>query len=135
MFVLHSQLEKGCIELGELKLCKVLLINDKQFPWFILVPQRSDITEVYQMTDSDQVQLLHESSFLAENLVKIYNADKLNIAAIGNIVPQLHIHHIVRYKNDPVWPAPVWGKLEPLPYSQLEIEKIKSQFTELISKF
>ncbi len=126
-FKLHSRLQSDTIEIGRFTLSRLLLINDSQYPWFILVPERAEVTEIYQLSELDQILLQKESSLLAKTMANIYHADKINIAAIGNIVHQLHIHHIVRYKSDIAWPAPVWGGFEAIPYSvqQLEIEKTK----------
>ena len=130
--ILHPQLEKDCFVIGQLPLCALLLMNDANYPWFILVPQRENITEIHQLSDEDQQQLMRESSQLAAVIEKEFNADKINIAALGNMVPQLHIHHIVRYKSDPAWPAPVWGKLEAIPYLDEEVKILKSHiFQEL----
>lgn len=117
-FDLHPQLEKDCLYVGRFSLSRLILMNDKQFPWFILVPEVSDITEIYQLNKQERRLLMDESSYLAERLAKIFQADKINIAAIGNLVPQLHLHHIVRYRNDQAWPAPVWGKYPAIPYSK-----------------
>jgi len=125
-FRLHPQLQNDCIELAEFPLCKLLLSNDSQFPWFILVPKIIDATEIYQLTWQEQQQLLNESSLLSELLMQTFNGDKLNVAALGNMVPQLHLHHVVRYKSDNCWPAPIWGKLPTITYSNEEIEHIKS---------
>jgi diadenosine tetraphosphate (Ap4A) HIT family hydrolase len=84
-------------------------MGDANYPWFILVPDRDNVTEIYQLSSEDQRQLIHESSYLAKSLAQAFAADKINVAALGNVVPQLHIHHIVRYRDDPAWPAPVWG--------------------------
>lgn len=126
-FQLHSRLQSDTLEIGRFTLSRLLLINDNQYPWLILVPERAEVTEIYQLSEQDQILLQQESSLLAKTLANIYHADKMNIAAIGNRVPQLHIHHIVRYKKDIAWPAPVWGKFDAIPYSiqQLEIEKNK----------
>lgn len=97
-------------------------MNDSQYPWFILVPQRSNITEIYQLDKNDREQLMIESCLLSEALQETYRPDKLNIAAIGNLVPQLHIHHIARYKTDKAWPAPIWGKFSPLPYGEADAQ-------------
>ena len=115
--MLHPELEKYTITLGRFTLCHLLLMNDANYPWFVLVPDRENITEIYQLDAQDQRQLIHESSILAEALAQGFHADKINIAALGNIVPQLHVHHIVRYRSDPAWPAAVWGKLDPVSYS------------------
>ncbi len=82
---------------------------DANYPWFILVPNRDNISEIHQLSADDQSQLLKESSLLAESLLESFQGDKMNIAALGNIVPQLHIHYVVRYQNDPAWPAPIVG--------------------------
>lgn len=124
--ILHPQLEKDCFVLGQFPLCTLLLLNDANYPWFILVPQREGITEIHQLSDEDQQQLMRESSQLAAVIEKAFNADKINVAALGNMVPQLHIHHIVRYKTDPAWPVPVWGKVEAIPYLDEEVKILKS---------
>jgi len=131
-FQLHPRLKNDSIELGEFSLCKLLLINDSQYPWFVLVPKKTDITETFQLLEEDQQLLQQESSILAETLASLYKADKMNVAAIGNLVPQLHIHHVVRYKNDIAWPAPIWGKFDTVPYSSIQINKIKSQIIEAL---
>ena len=120
-FQLHPRLKQDCISIGRLDLCQLLMMNDNQYPWFILVPEKADIKEIYQLSKPEQSTLLEESSYLAENLAALYKADKMNIAAIGNLVPQLHIHHIVRYRSDKAWPDPVWGKFAAIPYTQQQI--------------
>ena len=124
---LHPQLEKDCLLLGQFKLSKLLLMKDANYPWFILVPDREAITEIYQLDESDQQQLIQESSIMAKMLVDDFQADKVNIGALGNVVPQLHVHHIARYHNDPAWPAPVWGACAAQAYDegalQLRIDK------------
>ncbi|NWF37777.1 HIT domain-containing protein [Mariprofundus sp. NF] len=131
--ILHPQLEKDCFVIGRLPLCLLLLINDANYPWFILVPQREGITEIHQLSDEDQQQLMRESSQLAAVIEKEFNADKINIAALGNMVPQLHIHHIVRYKSDPAWPAPVWGKVEAIPYLDEEVKILSSHLAQSLT--
>jgi len=123
---LHPQLAADCILLGRFPLCRLLLMNDNQYPWFILVPDRSNIREIHELEDADRAQLLRESCALAEFLMRHYHGDKLNVAALGNQVPQLHLHHIVRYRSDPAWPAPVWGKLPPVAYDPLAIDEIRA---------
>lgn len=120
-FLLHPQLEKDCVTIGKFDLCGLLLMNDSQFPWFILVPEVADITEIYQLNAEQRKLLIEESSVLAKTLHTTYKADKINIAAIGNLVPQLHIHHVVRYRTDKAWPAPVWGKFPAMPYTSLAL--------------
>ena len=120
-FQLHPRLKQDCISIGRFDLCQLLIMNDSQYPWFILVPEKAGIQEIYQLDKPEQHTLLEESSYLAENLAALYKADKMNIAAIGNLVPQLHIHHIVRYRSDKAWPDPVWGKFAAVPYTQQQI--------------
>jgi diadenosine tetraphosphate (Ap4A) HIT family hydrolase len=119
-FELHQQLAADCVVVGDLPLCRVLLANDSHYPWFILVPRRPDISEIHQLDDTDRAQLWQESDQLSRRLQAIYTPDKLNIAALGNMVPQLHIHHIARFKTDAAWPAPVWGKHPARPYTETE---------------
>lgn len=124
MTSIHPQLKQDCIRLGHFPLSHLLLMDDANYPWFILVPDRDDITEVYQLSQADQQQLLIESSFLGQVLMEYFKGDKLNIGALGNMVPQLHLHHIVRYRGDPAWPAPVWGKLPARKYTASELNRL-----------
>jgi diadenosine tetraphosphate (Ap4A) HIT family hydrolase len=118
---IHARLLADCVQIGRFPLCHLLLSRDASYPWFILVPDREGITEIHHLSHSDQQQLIRESSQLARVLEKTFRPDKLNIAALGNIVPQLHLHHIVRYRNDPAWPAPVWGRVAPQPYGEQQL--------------
>ncbi|TYL49435.1 HIT domain-containing protein [Marinomonas sp. IMCC 4694] len=124
MFVLNPVLSRDSVLVGYFSLCQLRLINDAQFPWFVLVPQRNNVTEIYQLSNEDRLKLLSESCLLAEVLNDAFSATKLNIAAIGNHVPQLHVHHIVRYASDACWPAPVWGRLDAIPYTDENLAKI-----------
>lgn len=127
MIKLHPQLEKDCTVLGEFTLCSLLLVNDANYPWFILLPNRENITEIHQLSASDQQQLLSESMFFCRCLEDLYQPDKLNIAALGNVVPQLHIHHIARFTTDACWPAPVWGAVAALHLTEEKINTISNQ--------
>jgi len=111
MAELHPQLRKDCLVVGHLQLCHLLLLRDANYPWFILVPDREGITEIHQLDEADQQQLMRESVLLSQALETAFSPDKLNIASLGNVVPQCHIHHIVRYRTDVAWPAPVWGRV------------------------
>ena len=135
MFTLHPQLAADSLVLGDFPLCRLLLMNDANFPWFILVPRRAAVREIYELPDHDQQQLLRESSHLAARLTRIFRADKLNLAALGNLVPQLHIHHVVRYQDDPCWPAPVWGKLSARPYAAARVEEIQESLAAALEDF
>jgi len=125
---IHPQLLKDCITLGRWPLCHLLLMNDCQFPWFILVPARTEIREIYELQADDRRQLLDESCLLSDFLMEAYEGDKLNVAALGNQVPQLHLHHIVRFATDPAWPTPVWGKLPAEAYDAEAIVEIRTLF-------
>lgn len=129
MFDLHPQLEKDCLVLGDFPLCRLLLSKDANYPWCILVPRVRNIREIYQLGEDDQRQFIWESSYLSRVLNDIYKADKMNVAALGNMVPQLHIHHIVRYKTDPAWPGPVWGVKPAGTYSSEELAQTAARIT------
>jgi diadenosine tetraphosphate (Ap4A) HIT family hydrolase len=116
-FALHPRLAADTFVVGDLPLCRLLLMNDAQYPWFILVPRRDGAREIYQLADADQQQLLRESAALSRAAMAAFAGEKLNVAALGNVVPQLHVHHIVRFAGDPAWPKPVWGVQPPRPYT------------------
>ena len=115
------QLLKDCKVIGKFKLCHVLLMRDANYPWCVLVPDREGMVEVFDLSEEDQIQLNLESNTLLAYLKTEFNADKMNVAALGNVVSQLHVHHIVRYKNDLAWPAPVWGAYPAKEYSESEL--------------
>lgn len=119
-FTLHPQLQKDTTTIGCFPLSLLLLHRDANYPWFILVPQRAGVTEVYHLNEADRAQLLHESCQLAEALTTVFVPDKLNIATIGNIVPQLHMHHVARFKDDAAWPGPIWGAMPAIDYEPSE---------------
>jgi len=131
MFELAPELKRDCIELADWPLCKVLLLNDSQYPWFILVPRHNGLKEIIDLSEQDQIVFIKESAILSKLIQDVFNPDKLNVAAIGNMVPQLHIHHIARFKTDAVWPAPVWGQLPVKPYSNEQIGEIINQFADI----
>lgn len=123
MFQLDSQLKASTYLLGSWPLCEVLLSKDANYPWCILVPRREDIREVHHLGMDDRQQLLKESCHLAELMTSLFSPDKMNVAALGNVVPQLHLHHIVRYRDDVAWPGPVWGAHPTKEYSPEELEE------------
>lgn len=128
-FKLDPQLERDTLFIKDLPLSQLLLMNDRRYPWFILVPRKINITEIYQLSFEEQSQLLKEINWVAKWAHKHFSAEKMNIAALGNIVPQLHIHVIARFANDFAWPKPVWGHGIKEEYNKDEalplIEKIK----------
>ena len=134
MFQLHERLAADTHNLGRSQLCEILLMNDRTWPWIILVPAVPDIREIYQLDKEQQERLLEESSTLSQGMMEIFGGDKMNVAALGNMVPQLHLHHIVRFEGDPVWPGPVWGKQPPVPYEDGELEQIKAKLKPLLQQ-
>ncbi len=135
-FALDSRLADSCFFIADVDLCRVLLKNDKTWPWLVLVPRRDNIREIYDLAADDQMQLTREISRTAQTLKTLYNADKINIAAYGNMVPQLHIHVFARFKTDRAWPKPVWAVQHgEIPYTDLEketeIEKFKNCFGKI----
>ncbi len=123
MFELHPVLAADSWYLGDFPLSALLLSKDANYPWFILVPRQPGVEEIYQLGEQQRAQLLEESCLLAEVLQQVFQADKLNIAALGNVVPQLHLHHIVRFNNDVAWPRPIWGVVPPLDYSESQLNQ------------
>ncbi|MES0372582.1 MAG: HIT domain-containing protein, partial [Mariprofundaceae bacterium] len=113
-------------------LCRLLLMNDSNYPWFILVPQKEGVREVFELSEAEQKQLMRESSSFSQLIAKHFSADKINVAALGNVVSQLHIHHIVRYTDDPAWPAPVWGYADARAYSDLQIRELVDSLQKIL---
>jgi diadenosine tetraphosphate (Ap4A) HIT family hydrolase len=135
MFELHAQLAKDCTVIGDLSLSKLLLMNDANYQWFVLVPMRPDKREWYELEGSDQRQLLVEANALAKFLQERTGARKMNIGALGNMVPQLHVHVIARFENDAAWPAPVWGKVPAVPYNEKNHSEMVALGKEFVGSF
>jgi diadenosine tetraphosphate (Ap4A) HIT family hydrolase len=119
---LHSTLEKDTISIGDLPLSRVLVIKDANYPWLLLVPRRADVIEIIDLNEVEQAQLMTEINRVARALKEIAKPDKMNIAALGNVVPQLHVHIIARRTSDAAWPRPVWGVVPPLAHDPQEVE-------------
>lgn len=109
MFELHPRLQADTQPLGDLPLCRVLLARDSQYPWLILVPRIAQLREIHHLAPEQQQQLMQESCAVAALMEQALNPDKINVAALGNMVPQLHLHHVARFSTDPAWPGPIWG--------------------------
>lgn len=116
-FALHPQLQKDTLPVCELRLCSVLLMNDARYPWVILVPRVADVREIWELSKARQELMWQETTHCAERLKELTRADKMNVATLGNLVPQLHIHVVARTADDAAWPAPVWGRGEAQPYA------------------
>ena len=124
-FTLHTDLVRDGIPIGDFSLCRVLLINDAHYPWFVLVPKRADISDTIDLCAADHARLWAESRLFSRAIMAAFNGEKLNVAALGNMTPQLHIHHIVRFKSDGAWPGPIWGKHPLKPYNSAQITDIQ----------
>lgn len=127
MFALDPRLQQDTLPIGDFPLCRLLLSNDANYPWFILVPRRENISELFQLDDRDQQQLWKETTALAETLKDSFDADKMNVATLGNVVSQLHMHVIVRKRDDAAWPAPVWGKHPARSYTEGQVTAIRER--------
>lgn len=124
MVELHPRLAADTVALGSFPLSRLLLMNDRRYPWCILVPQVADARELHLLEPAAQQQLLCESSSLARAMMAAFVGDKFNLAALGNLVPQLHLHHVVRRRGDAAWPQPVWGRGAPQPYDAATLEDV-----------
>ncbi len=122
-FALDSRLEADTLPVIELPLSHVLLMNDRRYPWVILVPRRVGVREWIDLDDQDGEQLWRESMQICRTLHGLFGGDKLNVGALGNVVEQLHVHHLVRRRDDPAWPGPVWGHSAAEPYAELQAKE------------
>ncbi|AUZ76451.1 MULTISPECIES: HIT domain-containing protein [Aeromonas] len=118
MFELHSRLQADTRLLGDLPLCRVLLAKDSQYPWLILVPRVANLREIHHLAPAQQRQLMEESCAVATLMEQALRPDKINVAALGNLVPQLHLHHVARFSTDKAWPGPIWGAHPSVPYEE-----------------
>jgi diadenosine tetraphosphate (Ap4A) HIT family hydrolase len=116
MFSLNPILATDTRLLGRLPLSLLLLMDDTTYPWVILVPQRAGLSELYELAAADRAALMEEVVAVSGAMMEVFQPDKLNVAALGNVVPQLHVHVVARFRSDPVWPAPVWGRTLPVRY-------------------
>ncbi len=133
MFELDQRLEDDTVRIGSLPLSLVLLNKDANYPWCILVPQRESIREIHHLSSADRQQLLDESCLLSEAMETVFQPLKMNVAALGNMVPQLHLHHIARFAEDKAWPGPIWGKVDAVEYSEEELDARVGRIAEILS--
>lgn len=117
MFQLDPRLQADSQAIGDLPLSQVRLVNNADFPWVLLIPRQNNLREIHQLSPSDQRQFIAESSHLSKAMAAAFNADKMNVAALGNMVAQLHLHVIVRWAGDICWPGPIWGQHQAAPMS------------------
>ncbi len=121
---LHPQLEQDTETVGDLALSRLLISNDGNYPWLLLVPRRAGASEIIDLDAADQRQLMAEIAVVSAALKAITASDKLNVAAIGNMVPQLHVHVVARRRDDPAWPKPVWGAAPARPWDPAARERL-----------
>lgn len=130
MFILDPKLQADTFFIHDFPLSRLLLMNDKNYPWLILVPKKPNLVELIDLSRAEQELLLQEINLVAKILKEKFAADKLNIANLGNMVRQLHVHVIARFKDDAAFPRPVWGAVEAVAYGEGEvmqlIERIRS---------
>ena len=135
MFKLDKKLQEDSFYLGDLDLSMALLMNDANYPWLILVPKKPDLKDIIDLDFNDQIVLLKEINFIAKILKQEFKCDKLNIANLGNVVSQLHIHIIARTQNDKTYPKPVWGNAERVKYCGENLTKILEKLQNKIQKY
>lgn len=133
-FTLHSTLARDTVEVARLPLCRALLMNDRRFPWLILVPEREAVREIHELSPADRTALIEEISRTSEALERLFQPDKLNVGALGNIVPQLHVHVVARAAGDPAWPGPVWGSGTAVPYEERELREIRARLGAALAR-
>lgn len=132
-FILDPRLENDSVFLCDLKLCQARLHKNAAFPWILLIPKRPDIVEILDLNDEDQDTLYNETLFAANMLKKLYKPTKINIATLGNVVPQLHMHVIARSNTDKAWPQPVWNSGVKDDYSPEDLESTVQQLQKALS--
>lgn len=131
-FYVDPVIENNSLFIKNMGLSALYLKNDKENPWFVLVPRKVNATEIIDLTHEEQSVLMEEITIVSEFLKEHYEPYKMNIGALGNIVKQLHIHVIARYPNDRAWPGPIWGSATTMEFDQVELENIKSNFLEFV---
>jgi carboxymethylenebutenolidase len=132
-FHLHPRLQEDAIEVGDLPLCRLLLMNDARYPWVILVPRRTGAREIIDLDAADRSQLMDEIAAVSTAVRDMFEAEKLNVAALGNVVAQLHVHVVARYASDGAWPAPVWGVGTAEPYKTGQVHATLKSLREALS--
>jgi diadenosine tetraphosphate (Ap4A) HIT family hydrolase len=131
-FQMHERLQNDTIFVKDLKLCRLVLMNNAIYPWFILIPRQNNAVEIIDLSTKDQQILTQEVSQISYMLKDIFKADKLNVAALGNMVPQLHMHIIARFKNDLTFPAPIWIKNDAEQYAPDKAQEIIGKVLEYL---
>ncbi|WP_417328829.1 HIT domain-containing protein [Halomonas cupida] len=132
-FPLDPRLVADSYPLTELPLCQLRLMDDTRYLWLILIPRRAGISEVFELSVEDQHQMWREAAMIGKAVKAHRNGDKLNIASLGNMVPQLHLHVIVRHQGDAAWPGPVWGQGAAEPYDKEYLAEVRERVLSIVS--
>jgi diadenosine tetraphosphate (Ap4A) HIT family hydrolase len=132
-FLLDARLAADTAVVGDLPLSRVLLMNDGNYPWLVLVPRENGLVELLDLSPADRARLIEEVALVAEALRRETDCDKLNVGAIGNIVAQLHVHVVARFRGDAAWPKPVWGAVPPAPRDTGEASALRRRLAEALS--
>ena len=132
-FVLDPAIERDSVPLMWLGLCELRLMNDSRWPWLILVPQRPDAVEIHDLTPLDQAMLSFETTMVAQAFKRVTGCGKINIASLGNVVPQLHMHVVARSEGDHGWPGPVWGAGPHEPYEREDLHRLIAKVRSALS--
>jgi len=123
MFKLHDMLAADTVEVARWDLCLVLLMKDRNYPWLVLVPQRVGLKDLHDLHEADHGPLMAEIARAARALETVYQPDKINVAALGNVVSQLHVHVIARFHSDAAWPSPIWNVVPTLAYDEADLKR------------
>lgn len=133
MFVLHPVLANDTVEVARLGVCRVLLMRDSTYPWLIAVPERDGLRDLDELTDLDREQVMAEIDRISKAMKAVFAPYKMNVAALGNVVEQLHIHVIARFQDDPAWPSPVWGRNAPVDYDDALLDKTLARLRDALA--
>ena len=129
-FTLHPQIEADSALIRDLPLSQLRLFRAKAVPWLGLIPRRADIREIHQLSPADRTILMDEIVAASQALEKLFVPEKINVAALGNMVPQLHVHVVARFKDDPAWPAPIWGRIPTEARSEEDMKTLIAQLNQ-----
>ncbi|MEC9470677.1 MAG: HIT family protein [Pseudomonadota bacterium] len=132
-FALNARLEGDSYFVSDLTLCTVRLLKDANYPWLLLIPRQSDLVEIIDLEEADQMQLMREIALASRVLREVTDCEKLNVGALGNQVSQLHVHVIARYRDDPAWPGPVWGAVSAQEYSHDRVETLIEKLRDTLA--
>lgn len=131
-FDINPRLEGDSYPVADLGLCAVRLMKDANYPWLMLIPRKADMIELTDLEPLERIVLMEEIGQVSDALKSVTNCEKLNVAALGNVVPQLHVHIIARFREDAAWPAPVWGAVQPIPYAKGDATKLISALQDVL---